>query len=316
MNPIGIRSSTSPLKLGARSICALYLMLLPLVLLAQEHTTLKAQEHESYSIMLRLDDLGMCHAVNMAARRVIDSGIPFSASVMFACPWYQEAVELLGNAPHVSVGVHLTLNAEWKNYRWGPVAGAGSVPSLVDSNGYFFPSRALFFAHQPKLNEVERELRAQIDRAIASGLKIDYVDYHMGTAVDRPELRSLVERLAQEYGLTISRYFGEVDVNGLYAAPIARKRDTLVALTHMITPDSLRLFVFHVGLTTPEMVALVDLNPFGPPEMAAHRQGELEALLSEPFQQFLHRPDVKLLTYRDLIRLKGLKAMVRPQPGY
>jgi predicted glycoside hydrolase/deacetylase ChbG (UPF0249 family) len=235
---------------------------------------------------------------------------------MFACPWYQEAVELLRNAPHVSVGIHLTLNAEWKNYRWGPVAGASAVPSLVDSTGIFFPSRALFFAHQPRIEEVELELRSQIRRALASGLSIDYVDYHMGTAVDTPELRSLVERLAKEYGLAISRYFGEVDVNGLYAAPIERKQDTLIALSSTLTVDTLWLFVFHVGLTTPEMNALIDLNPFGLSPMAAHRQGELEALLSDPFMSFLRRPDVRLLTYRDLLSSKGLDSMVRPEPGY
>jgi len=294
----------------------LVLFLSPVSLQAQEASRTSITTADLHTVMLRLDDLGMCHTVNLAAQRVIEAGIPFSASVMFACPWYQEAVELLRNAPHVSVGIHLTLNAEWKNYRWGPVAGASAVPSLVDSTGTFFPSRALFFAHQPRIEEVELELRSQIRRAIASGLSIDYVDYHMGTAVDTPELRSLVERLAKEYGLAISRYFGEVDVNGLYAAPIERKQDTLIALTSTLTVDTLWLFVFHVGLTTPEMNALIDLNPFGLSPMAAHRQGELEALLSDPFMSFLRRPDVRLLTYRDLLSSKGLDSMVRPEPGY
>ncbi len=271
---------------------------------------------DTLTVMLRLDDLGMCHTVNLAAQKVIDAGIPFSASVMFACPWYQEAVEMLRQAPQVSVGIHLTLNAEWKDYRWGPVAGASAVPSLVDSIGYFFPSRARFFAHGPNIDEVERELRAQILRALSSGVPIDYVDYHMGTAVDTPELRSLVERLASEYGLAISRYFGEVDVNGLYAAPVERKSDTLRFLSASLVPDSLWLFVFHVGLKTPEMNALIDLNPFGLAPMAAHRQAELEALLSDAFLAFARRPDIHLLTYRDLVSQRGLTAMVRPKPGY
>jgi chitin disaccharide deacetylase len=292
------------------------LLLLPSVTSAQVPSAALTPKDRPYRVMLRLDDLGMCHAVNLAARQVIDAGIPFSASVMFACPWYQEAVEILRAAPQVSVGIHLTLNAEWKNYRWGPVAGAGTVPSLVDSNGYFFPSRSLFFSHGPKIEEVEKELRSQITRALASGLPIDYVDYHMGTAVDTPELRSLVEKLAKEYGLAISRYFGEVDAGGLYAAPIAHKRDTLLALTSKLSADSLWLFVFHVGLATPEMVALVDLNTFGLPQMAEHRQGELEALLSEPFQQYLRQATVRLLTYRDLVREKGLQSMTRPAQTY
>lgn len=268
------------------------------------------------TLMLRLDDIGMCHSVNLAAGRVLETGIPFSASLMVACPWYQEAVEMLQQAPQVSVGIHLTLNAEWKNYRWGPVSGASAVPSLVDSNGYFFPSRAMFFANQPKIDEVERELRSQISRALATGLAIDYVDYHMGTAVDTPELRALVERLAREHGLAISRYFGEVDVQGLYAAPVERKTDTLMAVTRNLQPDTLWLMVFHVALATPEMSALVDLNPTGLSRMADHRQGELEALTSAEFLEFLQLPDVRLLNYRDIIRQKGLRSMVRPEPGY
>jgi len=138
----------------------------------------------------------------------------------------------------------------------------------------------------------------------------------MGTAVDTPELRALVERLAREHALAISRYFGEVDVNGLYAAPIGRKTDTLIAIARGLQPDTLRLMVFHVGLATPEMSALVDLNPTGLSRMADHRQGELEALTSEEFLEFLQLPDVRVLTYRDLIRQKGLDSMVRPEPGY
>ena len=107
-----------------------------LILIALFHASVFAQHRQ---LMIRCDDIGMCHTVNMAFEKVIQMGIPVSASVMFACPWYQEAVEILRRHPEISVGVHLTLNSEWKNYRWGPVAGASAVPSLVDSCGYFFP---------------------------------------------------------------------------------------------------------------------------------------------------------------------------------
>ncbi len=93
---------------------------------------------EPIPILIRCDDWGMSHSVNMAAKQVVEKGFPVSASIMFACPWYQEAVEIVRKYSNVSVGVHLTLNAEWKNYRWGPVAGRSAVPSLVDSLGFFF----------------------------------------------------------------------------------------------------------------------------------------------------------------------------------
>ena len=264
------------------------------------------------TVMIRCDDIGMCHAVNMAAKQVIDSGMPFSASVMFACPWYQEAVELLRRHPEVSVGVHLTLNAEWKNYRWGPVAGAGAVRSLVDSAGYFLPSRALLFGQNPKVDEVERELRAQIDRAMRSGLHIDYLDYHMGAAVNTPELRSLVERLAGEYHLGISRYFGEEDIEGYYDAPPEDKTGKLLDLAAHVHGGAPQLFVFHIGMRTPEMDALVDQNDFGLKEMSRHREAELHALLSPGFRRALEDQRVEFLTYRRLIDREGLDAMKRP----
>src|SRR5258708_4094602 len=96
---------------------------------------LLAQRPAAAEILLRLDDVGMNHSVNSAIARVAESGIPFSASVMFACPWYQEAVEILRKHPQVAVGVHLTLNSEWRNYRWGPVLGKAGVPTPLATPG-------------------------------------------------------------------------------------------------------------------------------------------------------------------------------------
>src|SRR5438046_6726229 len=151
------------------------------------------------SLIIRTDAIGMSHSVNMAMQKLVSTGMPVSVSVLFVCPWYQEAVEILKQHPTVAVGIHLALNSEWKNYRWGPVTGRGAVPSLVDDEGYFFPTSEALHQHQPKLGEVEKEMRAQIERARHTGLKIDYVDYHMGTAVRYPEFRELTERLARAY---------------------------------------------------------------------------------------------------------------------
>jgi predicted glycoside hydrolase/deacetylase ChbG (UPF0249 family) len=173
-------------------------------------------------ILIRCDDIGMSHSVNMAAKKVLETGIPVSMSVMVPCGWFAEAVDMLKQYPNVSVGIHLTLNAEWKQYRWGPVAGATIVPSLVDSLGHFFPSRSKLFGNNPSLAEIETELRAQIDKAKKAGLKIDYLDYHMGAAVQTPETRAIVEKLAKEYGVAISRYYDEVDVEGGGGPPILK----------------------------------------------------------------------------------------------
>jgi len=266
------------------------------------------------ALMIRCDDAGMCHAVNQAIGEVLATGMPVSVSVMFACPWYQEAVGILRGKDRVSVGVHLTLNAEWKNYRWGPVAGRCDVPTLVDSEGFFYPSRAELFSHAPDTAEAEREMRAQVMRALRSGLRIDYLDYHMSAAVSTPALRRAVERIAREYGLGISRYFGEEDLEGWYGVPPAGKKDTLLERVGSVDGGPTRLLVFHVGLTGTEMDALEDLNSFGLKEMSSHRQAELRALTSPEFRQLLAAKGVRLMTYHDLRTPESLAGMKRP-PG-
>jgi predicted glycoside hydrolase/deacetylase ChbG (UPF0249 family) len=263
-------------------------------------------------LLLRLDDVGMNHSVNMAIKRIAESGIPFSVSVLFVCPWHQEAVEILKQNPQISVGVHLALNSEWKNYRWGPVLGAATVPSLVDSNGYFVHSNERFRSMRYDLGEVERELNAQMDRAMRSGLKIDYVDYHMGTVLRSPEVRELVERLAREFGLGMSEYFGEARSDPQYAAEPRAKGDSLQALIGRLQPG-FNLLVTHVGIDNEELGALLDMNTDGGlAEMSKNRQGELNALTSPRFRDALAARGVKLVTYRQVIEMQGLARMRRP----
>lgn len=254
----------------------------------------------------------MSHSVNMALERLIQSGLPVSVSVMFPTPWYQETVEILKRHPAVAVGVHLTLNSEWRNYRWGPVAGRSAVPTLVDGEGYFFASSEALYQNRPDLKEVETELRAQIDRALRAGLKIDYIDYHMGTAMRHPEFREVTERLAREYGLGMSGYFGETSHDPQYRASPGNKADSLVAMIDRLQPR-FNMVVTHVGIDDAELGALLDMNTSGPlAEMSKNRQGELDALTSRRFREALEARNVRLITYRQLIELLGLRAMTRP----
>ena len=263
-------------------------------------------------LVIRSDDAGMSHSVNMALQRLMDTGLPLSVSVMFACPWYQETVEILKRHPSVAVGIHLTLNSEWKHYRWGPVAGREAVPTLVDADGYFFPSTDDLYRNHPDMKQVEKELRAQIARALRSGLKIDYVDYHMGTAVGAPEFRVLVERLAREYGFGMSGYFGETIDDPQYRAAPPAKVDSLVVMIDRLQPG-VNVVVTHVGLDNAELGALEDMNTGEPlANMSANRQGELDALTSNRFTEAVKARNVVLTTYRELIAKQGLTAMRRP----
>src|SRR5437773_9695899 len=264
------------------------------------------------SLIIRTDDIGMSHSVNMAMQKLVSTGMPVSVSVLFVCPWYQEAVEILKQHPNVSVGIHLALNSEWKNYRWGPVTGSQAVPSLVDENGFFFSSSEALHQHNPSVAEVEKELRAQIDRALRSGAKIDYVDYHMGTVTRYPEFRDITERLAREYGLGMSEYFGETEDTPQYSAAPAAKGDSLVVMINRLKPG-LNLVVTHVGIDDAELGALLDMNTDEPlPDMSKNRQRELTALPSPRFGGALKARNIQLLTYRDVIARDGLQSMRRP----
>ena len=295
------------------TLLALFVLLVPA-------TRGAAQGQSAPEVLLRLDDIGMNHSLNVAMEEVAQRGIPFSTSVLFVGPWYQEAVEILRKYPNVSVGVHLALNSEWRNYRWGPVLGQAAVPSLVDSVGYFRPSVENFLGSHYDLGEVERELSAQVERALKSGLKIDYVDYHMGTAVSTPELRAVVERVAKKYHLGISRYFGE-DSNELWGEPVDRKLPRFVELLGRMKPDHPNLIVFHVAEPMPEMDALIDENAAsqnvagGGPGVSAHRHAELQALLSPEFAGWLREGKARAITYRDLIARGGLDTMHAPSDG-
>lgn len=254
----------------------------------------------------------MSHSVNMGLERLMESGLPVSVSVMFPPPWYQETVEILKRHPSVSVGVHLTLNSEWKNYRWGPVSGRSAVPSLVDADGYFFPSAEALYRNHPDLQEIEKELRAQIERALRSGLKIDYVDYHMGTSVRYAEFREITERLAREFGLGMSGYFGETSHDPQYWAAPRAKTDSLVAMIDRLQPG-FNMVVTHVGIDDAELGALLDMNIDNPlPAMSKNRQGELDALTSKRFRKALEARSIRLMTYRELIGMQGLQVMRRP----
>jgi predicted glycoside hydrolase/deacetylase ChbG (UPF0249 family) len=275
----------------------------------------RAATAEPVYLVIRSDDAGMSHSVNMALQRLVESGLPVSVSVMFATPWYQETVDILKRHPDVAIGVHLTLNSEWKNLRWGPVQGRGAVPTLADADGFFFPTSAGLYRNNPSLAEVESELRAQLERARRSGLRIDYVDYHMGTVSRYPEFRAIAERLASEYGLGMSGYFGEERHDPQYAAVPASKPDSLVALVNRLN-TRYNLLITHVGIDDAELGALVDMNTDGGlGDMSKHRQGELDALLSPRFREAVRARDIRLITYRQLIEMQGLKSMRRPEGG-
>jgi len=252
-------------------------------------------------LIIRTDDIGFCHGVNMAFKRVADQGMVTSASVIVNTPWLDEAVEILKQHPEISVGVHLALNSEWREYKWGPVSPYDKVPSLVDPFGKFYGSRKELFAHRPKVSEMAREIRAQIDLALRKGLKISYIDNHMGAAISTLEFQQEMEKIAQEYHIGISRYFGEQEVPIVYDVAPEQKLSQALKNLDTITNNGLYLLVCHVGTNDAEMRAMSDLNSFGPKNMAQHRQAEADVLCNPTFKAALQAKRIQLVGYKAVV---------------
>src|SRR5687767_12348803 len=223
-------------------------------------------------LVVRADDFGFCHASNMALEKLLNEGTLTAASVIVNTGWLDETVAILKKHPHVSVGVHVCLNSEWEPYKWGPVLPAKEVPSLVDEWGHFFGTRKDLLANKPNMDEVEKEIRAQVDLALRKGLKISYLDHHMGAAVTTPQMRERFVKVAKEYGLGISRWFGEKQGPVVYNVEPTRKTEFLVSEVRKLTEPGLYLIVCHTLVKTPEVEVLRDMNVTGPKNMADHRQ--------------------------------------------
>jgi predicted glycoside hydrolase/deacetylase ChbG (UPF0249 family) len=148
--------------------------------------------------MLHADDIGMCYEANIAAKAYLTAGQIQSAALMAPCPWYTEMANWYKEHPEYDLGMHLAMNSEWKWYRWGPVAGATKVPSMVDKEGYLWRG-VLDTASRAKPEEIETEIRAQVDRAIASGTRPSHIDTHMGTLYARLEFTKAYLKVAEEY---------------------------------------------------------------------------------------------------------------------
>jgi predicted glycoside hydrolase/deacetylase ChbG (UPF0249 family) len=247
--------------------------------------------------------MGVAQAVNEACIKSYREGIARSVEVIVPGPWFLDAVRLLKEHPGLDVGVHLALTSEWERVKWRPLTHA---PSLVDADGYFrpmtsqrpdFPPDTGFLQANPKLDEVERELRAQIEAAQRHlGKQVTHVSSHMIAATATPALRNVTQQLAKEYGL-------RMEVPGLkYAGSFGNSSFTgeqreraLFDLIQQLEPGQW-LVVEHPGLDTPEMQ---NIGHKGYENVAADRTAVTFALTSARVKDAIARRQIHLISYAD-----------------
>jgi predicted glycoside hydrolase/deacetylase ChbG (UPF0249 family) len=269
------------------------------VLFSSNGGTESKSHDDQIRLIVRGDDMGFCHAANLGCLEAYKNGIATTAEVMVPCPWFGEAAKMLNETPGLDVGVHLTLTSEWDIYKWKPVLPVTQVPSLVDKNGYFFSDTSQFLKADPKLNEVEKEVRAQIELAVKKIPHITHLSYHMSAMTATPELTALVKKLGKEYKLTLSQYVGDKFINWIYSVPPKKKEDALAKILEHLRPG-LWLFVCHPGMDTPEMRAIKTSSDDATKRMSIHRQAVTDALTSERIKEIIEGKGIKLVNYRDL----------------
>jgi predicted glycoside hydrolase/deacetylase ChbG (UPF0249 family) len=229
-----------------------------------------ASAAEPIRLIVRGDDFGYTHSSNTAMQQAFADGVMTSGSLLVPGPWFAETARMVKKHPEWSVGIHLTLTSEWNTLRWRSVSPISAVPSLIAPDGYLWgfgygsreppgrkPDASPWAEHKPDLAEVEREFRAQIDRALAMGVDIDYVDCHMGLAC-REEIAPITRKLAQEYCLAISSgmMFNETRFQPDYPndTPAGIEAGLLAALRAL--KPGLHLYVGHPAADTPELRAV------------------------------------------------------------
>lgn len=257
-------------------------------------------------LIVRGDDMGAAHSINEAIMKCHKDGIQTSIEVIVPSPWFPEAVKMLSDAPEADVGIHLALTSEWDNIKWRPLT---ECVSLRDPDGYFFPmihpnknypDRSLAQSKW-QLDEIEKELRAQIELALKHLPHISHFSSHMGCTGISDPVTALAKKLRIEYRLDIDpEELGvkNVSYRGQHVTP-DEKIESFVKMLDGLEVDHTYMFVEHPGFDTPEMRAI---HHIGYENVAADREGVTDTWTSPKVRDAIREKGIKLIGYRDLAK--------------
>ena len=264
-------------------------------------------------LILHADDLGVAHSVNAASFDALDKGAVSSASIMMPTPWVKEVADYAKTHPNADLGLHLTITSEWDTYRWGSVEPRDKVPSLLDSTGTF-PGETAPVAAKAKPAEVERELRAQVERALALGIRPTHIDSHMGANFTTPELIAAFVKVGRDYRLPFLAMRAQPGAPPMPLLPNDVVLDALVVAGPDVPRDQWKQFylnavanlkpgltqiIVHLGHDDAELQAvMVNHEPYG----SAWRQRDYDVVTSPEFRKALQDNKVTLVTWRDLYK--------------
>lgn len=256
-------------------------------------------------LLVRADDIGSFHAANLGCTTSYSEGIVRSVEIMVPCPWYPEAVEMINENPGLDVGVHLVLTSEWENVKWRPVTGRTTI---TDGRGYFFPMvwpnvnfgpEMALVTSDWRLDDVEKELRSQIEIARKDIPSLSHLSTHMGFSAMDASIDSLVRSLAQEYGLEIQ--YKDIEIKRFnFSKPKEYNLNLWVAEFRRelrILEPGTYLFVEHPSLNTPEMEPV---GHTGYEEVGKDRQMVTDLLTHKELIKEIEDLGIELISYADL----------------
>jgi hypothetical protein len=253
-------------------------------------------------LIIRADDLGMSEGSLEAIERGMNQGVLTATSVMVPPPWFEGAVTLCKRNPGWCTGVHMCLVGEWQGYKWRPVLPWNQVSSIVDEDGFLFTSPTELFAHQPKLSEIDAELRAQVALAKKKGVNVQYVDTHYLSPSQYPMLEDVLKKIAADFNVPLSGNMGEKRFASIEKLPVEQKMPQALKQLEALEPG-LYLWFCHPGIDSAEQRALIHTAPediFMGGGVGAHRAEILRIMTSLDLKSFIMKKGIVLTNYREL----------------